>query len=1180
MSSTEPLQIQLLGTFHSQFNGRPIASLNGSPRLQALLAYLLLHRDAPHSRQQIAFQLWPVSGDSQARTNLRKLFLQLRRALPNEDQFLTFDNQTIGWRADAPCTCDLLQVQALLAAVDADPTDRAALTQLLDRYGGELLPDCYDEWVLPLRAELHQDVMAALTQLVTLLENQRAYDDGIRYAQQLLTLEPLAEQGYQQLMRLHAAEGDRAGALKVYQACVDTLARELGVEPSAETQALYQRLRQAKSSAAHRAQPAPVPNLPPLIGRQTEWQTLHAAWQRAMTGRATVVTVAGEAGIGKTRLAEELLQWAEQQGIAAARTRSYQAQGALAYAPITDLLQSEPLRHNLSALDKPRLTQVARLLPDLLVERPELYAPQPMTESWQRQQFFEALAHVFVGDGQPLLLLFDDLQWADGETLSWLHYLLQANRAARLLVVGTVRTGEIERGHRLHTLLHSLQREEMVTQIALTPLALDEVRALAEAVQAGAIADGKLAELYADTEGNPLFVVESVRAQQGAPTTVPQIVNASGLPPKIYSVIRSRLTQLTPETQTLANLAAVVGRSFSYDVLAAASAMAEEEVVDAIDELLARQIIREQSMESYDFSHDRIRDVAYGEISRTRRRLLHRRVAEALEDLHGQDQSPVSGQLAEHHAQAGNHAQAIIYLFLATERALAQFAYGEALRYLARALALVEPSDDATRFRLLDQRLQVHAKQSNLALWHADLMAFEQLVARRASHAATVDHQQQGLLAFHLHTYQQQMGHYQTAIEHAREAVAHAQPAQDLETEAKALLGWGLAAWLSADFDEAKEKLELALARARTAALPAIAATSLERIMQVYMFSGGSARRIGSALDECLALYQQAGDQNGVAAIYNKYGYLPVAQGVGDYEQARHHYERGLALYRQIGNQIGAIGIMRNLGVLYTCCGDYRQAEASLQEALAVEITINRDDFTEVVYNYLGFAYFHGGRLQEAKTAQENALQRLKTNLWRVKALTGLGWIHFYLHETATAWDYLEQALQLCQELNEVRQEGYTRTCMGHLLSEREQWTEARVCYAAALDAHQRMEQPNRAMEPLAGLAWVAQQQGESARALEQVDAILNHLQTHMLDRTEDGFYVYLYSYRILAANRDPRAADLLQSIHDQLQARAATIDDPEHRRLFWEAMPGHREIERAWAQQKGERAVAKRANP
>ncbi|MCB0184203.1 MAG: hypothetical protein KDE31_08065, partial [Caldilineaceae bacterium] len=286
----QTLQFMLLGTFRLCCGAQPLTTVE-PPRLQALLAYLVLHHGAPVARQQLAYRFWSVSSERLARTNLRKLLLQLRQALPAADDFLAVDNQTITWRDAAPFTCDVVEVQRRLQQLWDHPLDQDALTALFELYRGELLPNCYDDWIVPLRTQLHQDVLTALDRLVTLLENQRAYGEGIRYAQRLLTFDPLEETAYQRLMRLRAFDGDRAGALQVYRECAVVLQRELGVEPSPETNALYAQLRQAKSSLTPpEVQPSTKSARPPLIGRQAEWQMLRDVWQQAVRGRARFIT--------------------------------------------------------------------------------------------------------------------------------------------------------------------------------------------------------------------------------------------------------------------------------------------------------------------------------------------------------------------------------------------------------------------------------------------------------------------------------------------------------------------------------------------------------------------------------------------------------------------------------------------------------------------------------------------------------------------------------------------------------------------------------------------------------------------------------------------------------------------------------------------------------------------------
>jgi DNA-binding SARP family transcriptional activator len=193
----------------------------------------------------VAFLFWPDVSEDQARNNLRQALHQLRRALPTGDSFLHADASTVYWRWDSPTWLDVIEFKAALAAARVAAqrgqvvAQRAALEQAVALYRGELLPSCYDDWIALERERLHQDCLEALESLIGLLEGQRAYAAAIPYARRLVQHDRLHENGYRLLMRLCALNGDRADALRVYHACADTLQRELGVEPEAETQALY-----------------------------------------------------------------------------------------------------------------------------------------------------------------------------------------------------------------------------------------------------------------------------------------------------------------------------------------------------------------------------------------------------------------------------------------------------------------------------------------------------------------------------------------------------------------------------------------------------------------------------------------------------------------------------------------------------------------------------------------------------------------------------------------------------------------------------------------------------------------------------------------------------------------------------------------------------------------------------
>ncbi len=695
------LRVSLLGDFCVQYGEMPVRDIE-TPRLQSLLAYLLLHRSAPQSRAYLAFLFWPDTNESQARTNLRNLLHHLRHALPNSDTYLDVTVQTMQWRSDAPFSLDIIDFnteisQAEQALKQNSPLSaREAFIRAADLYKGDLLPSCYDEWIISHREGLRQSYLDVLERLGNLLEEQRDYQGAIRNTQQLLRYDPLHEAAYRRLIRLHALNDDRAGALRVYHTCTTVLQRELEVEPSAATREVYQQLLSAEARQAPTV-PATT-SFTPLIGREKEWTQMLQNWHAVVSGKGPqVIMLCGEAGIGKTRLAEDLLQWAGRQGISRANSRCFAAEGELAFGPVIALLRAHPLIR----LEDAYIGEVARLLPEILAMRPDLPRPTALTEAWQRQRLFEALAQAILSINQPLLLMIDDLQWCDRDTLEWLHFLLRFDRSARMLVVGTYRPEEIDMDHPLISWLHSLRLAGQVSEIDLGPLDENATYTLATRIAGADIGRQAAHHLYRETEGNPLFVVETMRAKlpaaaQGIESDTNRMqssdFNSEGinLPPKVRSVLESRLAQVSPPTRDLTEVAAVIGREFSFKLLQKASGRDEDTLVHELDELWQRRIVREHGIEAYDFSHDKLREVAYRSMSAAHRRLLHRRIAQALEALQAEELDPVSHQLAAHYEKAGLPEKAASYYLRAANVARQVYSNAEALALLQRGLAQVK----------------------------------------------------------------------------------------------------------------------------------------------------------------------------------------------------------------------------------------------------------------------------------------------------------------------------------------------------------------------------------------------------------------------------------------------------------------------------------------------------------
>ncbi|MGH2783540.1 MAG: BTAD domain-containing putative transcriptional regulator, partial [Thermoleophilaceae bacterium] len=419
------MRARLFGPLDIRVGDVPVTPLT-SRRGRSLLGYLLLHRDAASSREGLAFLLWPDSSEDQARTNLRNLLHTLRRAVPEIEGCLSITNRTVQWRPETRPWVDVDDFsQATEVARRAPPGSDAmvdALRTAVGLYTGDLLEDCYDDWIAAERHRLRDSYVSALRRLTAALGDRGEYAEAVRLARELVRTDPVEEENHRLLMRLHEAAGDRAAAVRAFHECATVLRRELGIAPGTSTLRLHEAIVRAGDSApAANVGPPMAP--PTIVGRQREWAELRRHWQEALGGRAQLVVVTGEPGIGKTRLVEELAAGCGQGEAVVCRARSYLTEGELGWGAVAAWLRTPDVAARVGRSTPSDLVQLSRIVPELcpsVSTAADDGVPVDRADAaggGERRRVFDAAARAIMSSGKAVLLVADDAQWCDAASL-------------------------------------------------------------------------------------------------------------------------------------------------------------------------------------------------------------------------------------------------------------------------------------------------------------------------------------------------------------------------------------------------------------------------------------------------------------------------------------------------------------------------------------------------------------------------------------------------------------------------------------------------------------------------------------------------------------------------------------------------------------------------------------------
>lgn len=650
-------------------------------RTVPLLVYLLLHRDQPLKRQFLAQTLWPDVDDESALGGLRRNLFRIEKSLPPfKGRWLHSDGVSVQWNAASPAIVD---TDEFLAACEGEESLEAAVAL----YTGDLAEGLYDDWILGARERYRSEYLSALLRLVNRSRRDLEHGKAIVFSQWLLTADPLREDVLRQLMLSRYDSGDAAGALRDYHAFTARLRAELDVLPMPETQVtrdLILRGIEKGSTLSERRQAAASPQVDrailPLVGRNAEMAEARNYWDRAARGSGNLLLVSGEAGIGKSRIARELRLIAESQG-ARVLQGSTASPESTPYQSIVDAFRSAlPI---VATVDlKPAARSAFSLLVPELGEAPALVSKELDSEA-ARLALLDAIALMLAGlaKPRPVLFIMEDLHWAGGATLSAIEYL--ARRVARkpVLLLATYR--DEEAASNLRAMRRTLQQLGLCGHLAPAPLRADAIADLARHCGLASESAQRIAsEVYARTEGNPLFVTEALR----------QFSDVGSMPDSgLHSLIAGRVARLTEDARHLLEVAAIIGGAFTVELLRDGVAWPEARVLANLNDLLDHRLVRESGAEHrYDFvfSHQLVQETVYRSIPVAVAKRRHHRIAGILE-REAPDEDAAAA-IATHWMHAGEAHRAAPQYLVAARAARRLSALDEALDLATRGLAAAQ----------------------------------------------------------------------------------------------------------------------------------------------------------------------------------------------------------------------------------------------------------------------------------------------------------------------------------------------------------------------------------------------------------------------------------------------------------------------------------------------------------
>lgn len=935
------LVVRLLGSYSLTWNGQPLA-LPQLHKARLLLSHLLLEEGRAIARERLVGLFWPERPEAAARRALSQALWQIRQALGPAADRVQSEGERVALVLQPADYLDVAEFRALYRALEPSVVPSAENVERLHRalalYQGDLLEGYYEDWVLFEQERLRECYLHLLDRLLMVYKQRGEYNLALTCALRLVAADPLREETHCELMRLYHLLGRPRAALDQYETLRRLLRDELQTTPLPATKALYREIvaswKEKEADAYLPLRPASPPilqdlNRLPLIGRENERLLLTEALQSAARGQNRFLLIRGEVGIGKSRLVEQLAAEADWCGIPVGLGRADPTTTTRPYHLLRDTLHSllNPLRlGQLTELLEPyHLNALSFLLPQPFSRIPDLPVLPPEKEHERLCQAVGRCLEVL----SPLVLILEDLHWADELTLDVLSFLPSRLHGGILLLI-TFRSGEAYEREAVWQTLEILERQVSWQHLFLQPLNLDQMTTLVrQSLNLHTQVEPFVRRLWTESGGNPLLTIEILKAllDEGLLSSLsdgtwrlPDPALPWPSPVSLRNLVAERIARLSPAERAILEALAILTGQGDFVLLSHLLETEPATLLTLLRDLVRRGFLQEKG-DGYTFEHGQIHQVIYQAITPNRRRHLHRRAGEVLETLHPEWVET----LLYHFERAGEREKAAHYYLRAGDQVCSHSPLA-ALEHYERALELTPAQDLDIRWAALDGKMRALTALSRGEEQAAVLEEMEHLAEEKGD---------PGRLA-------------RVRYERGWLEVVSGDPLRALS-----LL---------------HEGIDLARRAEQT---PLLGHCYLAVATACWRTGRGEACR--EAAEEAGRLFHQVGDQDGISRALNMLGtfYLSFAE---DYERALACFEENLHLNRRRGHLYREMVSLLNTAIARSKLGDYRRALTSLDQVVEATVRLGTRNLEGIARLGRGICYRALGAMEQAREEAKQTL--------------------------------------------------------------------------------------------------------------------------------------------------------------------------------------------------------------